>query len=216
MEALFGIMSHSIFLWPVAGCAIVAGLITLERLYFLLVHASIAAAPFMAQVQREVLAGNLDAAIRICASAPRAPLANVVKAALRNAEGDREEITLAVEQATLDAVPAVQKRVGYLAMLANVVTLIGLLGTIVGLIQSFDAVSQATTEEKQTLLSKGISLAMYTTAGGISVAIPTLMAYSVLVQRGNAILDDVERHGMRVVMLLLARKKASAPVQAAE
>ena len=213
MGGLLDIMNHSVFLWPVAGVALIAGGIALERFYFLSFRATLAPEPFMKKIQREVLSGKLDSAIRICSSEPRAPLANVVKAALRHADSEREELALAVEQATLDAIPVVQHRIGYLAMIANVVTLIGLLGTIVGLIQSFDAVSQAQNDEKQALLSKGIALAMYTTAGGISVAIPTLVAYSMLVQRSNAILDDVERCGARAMMLLNVRRKATTALQ---
>ena len=207
MSNLIGALNHSIFLYPVAFCAIVAIVLTLERIYYLLVRASIAPRPFMDQIQRLVLAGNLDGAIHVCTSAPTAPLANVVKAALRHADGDREELQMAVEQATLDAAPGLQARVGYLATIANVVTLFGLLGTIVGLIQSFDAVAQANPEDKQRLLAEGIAIAMYTTAGGIAVAIPTLVAHSMLVMRSNAILDDVDRYALKVVMLLEARRK---------
>jgi biopolymer transport protein ExbB/TolQ len=209
MSTLLGVLNHSIFLYPVTLCGILAIAITLERIYFLVVRASLAPGPFMAEIQRLVLAGNIDRAIHVCSSAPQAPLANVVKAALRNADAEKEDLLMAVEQATLDAAPSLQQRVGYLATVANVVTLFGLLGTIVGLIQSFDAVSQANPEEKQTLLAKGIAIAMYTTAGGISVAIPTLIAHSVLVMRGNAILDDVDRYALKVVMLLLARRKGT-------
>jgi biopolymer transport protein ExbB/TolQ len=177
----------------------------LEHLFYLLFFARLPVNAFMADIQRLVLANELDKAIHLCLSAPRAPLANVVKAALRNADGDRDTVQLAVEQATLDAVPTLQGRTGYLATIANVVTLLGLLGTIVGLIQSFDAVSKANPEDKQTMLSAGIALAMYTTAGGIAVAIPTLIAHSFLVHQANRILDDVDRSALRVLLLLSTR-----------
>ena len=100
---------------------------------------------------------------------------------------------LAVEQASLDAVPLVQRRLGWLATFANVATLFGLLGTILGLIQSFEAVSTADPEDKQALLASGIALAMRATAAGLTVAIPSLLLHSWLVQRANALLDDVDR-----------------------
>jgi biopolymer transport protein ExbB/TolQ len=210
MRELIGSLNHWVFLTFVALCAILAVIIVLERMYYLLIRASLAPGPFMAQIQSLVLAGNLDRAIHLCASAPASPLANVTKAALRHADADKEAVQMAVEQATLDAIPALQARVSYLATIANVVTLFGLLGTIVGLIQSFDAVSAANPEEKQALLAKGIAIAMYTTASGIAVAIPTLVAHSILVIRGNAILDDVDRFGLRLIMLLDARRRAPA------
>lgn len=209
MQFLMEAFSHSIFLYPVAVCGLVAVAITLEHLFYLLFFARLPVNAFMADIQRLVLADELDKAIHLCLSAPRAPLANVVKAALRNADADRETVQLAVEQATLDAVPTLQGRSAYLATIANVVTLFGLLGTIVGLIQSFDAVSKASPEEKQTMLSAGIAIAMYTTAGGIAVAIPTLLAHAFLVNRANRILDDVDRSALRVLLLLQARRQGS-------
>ncbi|MEQ1565359.1 MAG: MotA/TolQ/ExbB proton channel family protein [Myxococcota bacterium] len=206
MEQIAELYGHSVFLYPVTVCAVIALVISLERLYFLLFRATVSPEPFFREIQRLVLADDLDKAIRLCSAEPKAPLANVVKAALLHANGDKEDLALAVEHASLDAVPAVQRRVGYLAMLANVVTLFGLLGTIVGLIDSFAAVAAADPEEKQNMLAQGIAMAMYTTAGGISVAIPCLVSYAVLVQRGNAILDDVERYGTRLLLLLRARR----------
>ncbi len=205
MQFIREVFSHSVFLYPVALCGLVSIAITLEHLFYLLFFARLPVNAFMADIQRLVLANELDKAIHLCLSAPRAPLANVVKAALRNADGDRDTVQLAVEQATLDAVPTLQGRTGYLATIANVVTLLGLLGTIVGLIQSFDAVSKANPEDKQTMLSAGIALAMYTTAGGIAVAIPTLIAHSFLVHQANRILDDVDRSALRVLLLLSTR-----------
>jgi biopolymer transport protein ExbB len=206
MNSIFEILSHSIFLYPVAVCGLVAATIAVERLYYLYMRATVAAAPFYAEVQRRVLEGNLDAAVRYTRAEPRSPLANALHAALLHAHQPDEDVALAIESAMLDAIPAIQRRVGYLATLANVATLIGLLGTIVGLIRSFEAVTSASLEEKQTLLAGGIAMAMYTTAGGIGVAIPSLLAYSMLVQRGNRLLDEAEQYGMRLRMLLRARR----------
>lgn len=207
MQTLISAFSHSIFLYPVAVCGLIALGITLEHLVYLLFFARLNTTAFMQGIQRLVLADELDRAIHTCLSAPRAPLANVVKAALQNADADSRTIELAVEQATLDAVPSLQGRTGYLATIANVVTMFGLLGTIVGLIQSFDAVAQANPEDKQTMLAAGIAIAMYTTAGGIAVAIPTLAAHAFLVHRANRILDDVDRSALKVLLMLEARRR---------
>lgn len=212
---VLGVMGHSLFLWPVLLCAIAAVAITLERAFYLFFRAYIAPGPFMSVVQKLVLAGELDRAIRVCNAEPKAPLPNVVKTALLHAGDDREDLELAVEQATLDAIPEVQARIGYLPTLANIATLLGLLGTIVGLIQSFAAVAEAEPLEKQTMLAKGIATAMYATAGGISVAIPALLAYTLLVARANRILDDVERYGAKTMMLVVARQKGTRLDEAA-
>jgi biopolymer transport protein ExbB/TolQ len=148
----------------------------------------------------------------LCLGHPQAPVANTIRQALLHLDAPRDELTLAVEQSAADAVPQAQLRIGYLATIANVATLFGLLGTIVGLMQSFDAVSHAEPSQRQALLAGGIALAMRTTAGGIAVAIPCLLAYSYLAQRANGILDDVDRAGMRMVMLLLSRRKGPAAI----
>lgn len=198
---------HNLFLVPIAVCGVLAVAVALDRTFYLFVYTALAPGPFMSQVQRHVLAGDLDKALALCASAPKSPLANVVRAALRFADADREERMIAVEQASLDAVPLIQKRVGWLATFANVATLFGLLGTILGLIQSFDAVSRADPEDKQQLLAAGIALAMRATAAGLAVAIPSILLHSWLVQRANALLDDVDRHGLKMVLLLEARRR---------
>jgi biopolymer transport protein ExbB/TolQ len=204
------VMSHSIFLWPIGLAALVAATIAFERTFFLWFRASMNADAFLRNVEAQLTEGNLAAALRLCLQEPHAPVASVVKAAITAADGDRDDLELAVDSAILDASPALHARTGYLATLANVVTLLGLLGTIVGLIQSFAAVADADPQNKQSMLAEGISLAMYTTAGGIAAAIPTLLWYAILVSKGNAVLDDVERAGARVVMLLVARKKAAS------
>jgi biopolymer transport protein ExbB/TolQ len=205
---------HNLFLVPIFVCGAMALLVAFDRAFYLFAYAALAPGPFMAQVQRHVLAGELDKALAACASAPKAPLANVVRAALRFADADRDERLLAVEQASLDAVPLVQRRLGWLATFANVATLFGLLGTILGLIQSFQAVSTADPEDKQALLASGIALAMRATAAGLTVAIPSLLLHSWLVQRANALLDDVDRNGLKMVLLLEARRRNPAPAAA--
>lgn len=206
---MFDVMGHTLFLWPILVCGLLALGLTLERSLYLFVRAGVSADEFGAKLQKEILAGNLDGAMRLCSAEPWAPVTRVARAALLHANADRADLELAVEQATLDAAPMVQKRITYLATIANVATLFGLLGTIVGLIGSFDAVAHADLSEKQTLLAKGISTAMYATAGGITVAIPSLIAYSVLVQRSNALLDDMDRIAARLILLL--HRKAVPP-----
>jgi biopolymer transport protein ExbB len=210
MSSIFDVFAHNVFLWAVLACALITLAIAIERLHFLFLRATVAPAPFYAEVQRLVLDGNIDRAIRHTRSEPRSPLANTLHAALLHANRSDEDVALAIDQAMLEAIPQVQSRVGYLATFANVVTLFGLLGTIVGLILSFQAVTDANVDEKQNLLAAGIAIAMHTTAGGITVAIPTLLVYSVLVQRGNRLLDEAEQYAMRLRMLLRTRRNTAA------
>ena len=101
METLLNAFSHSIFLYPVSLCGLLAFGITVEHLVYLVFFARLNTTSFMQSIQRLVLADELDRAIHTCLSAPRAPLANVVKAALQNADAEPRTIELAVEQGLL-------------------------------------------------------------------------------------------------------------------
>jgi biopolymer transport protein ExbB/TolQ len=138
-----------------------------------------------------------------------------VKAGLTRANRTEKEIENAIDEATLEVGPLVNKRTAYLSMLANVATLVGLLGTILGLIQAFNAVAVASAEMKQQLLAQGISVAMFTTAGGLMAAIPTLILHSVISNRSNKILDDVDQYGLKTVNLLTARRRGTLKEDAA-
>lgn len=104
----------------------------------------------------------------------------------------RETLEAAMEEGVMEALPDLEERTHYLATLANVATLLGLLGTIVGLIQAFTAVAAADPSEKANLLSSSISVAMNTTAFGLIVAIPLLLIHSYLATRTNKLADTIE------------------------
>lgn len=194
------------FMYPILFAGIFAAAIGFERMFYIVFRANINATAFMAQIQKLVMANNIDRAIKLCNAEPHAALPKVVKAGLTRANRTEKEIESAIQEAQLEVAPMLNKRTGYLSMLANVATLTGLLGTIVGLVQSFKAVATASAEMKQTLLAAGISVAMYTTAGGLIVAIPTLVAHSLISTRTNKILDDVDQHGLKTLNLLVARR----------
>jgi biopolymer transport protein ExbB/TolQ len=99
---------------------------------------------------------------------------------------------MAMEEGLMEVVPRLEKRTPYISTLANICTLLGLLGTIVGLIQAFTAVAQADPAEKADLLSASISVAMNTTAFGLMCAIPLLIIYALLQSRTTEIVDSLE------------------------
>jgi biopolymer transport protein ExbB/TolQ len=183
--------------------------IAFERLFYILFRANINATAFMVQIQKLIMANNIDRAIKLCNAEPHAALPRVVKAGLTRANRTEKEIENAIDEATLEIGPRVNKRTSYLSMLANIATLCGLLGTIWGLIMAFQGVATASAETKQTVLAAGISMAMYTTAAGLMVAIPTLMIHSVVLNKSNKILDDVDQYGLKVANLLAARRRGT-------
>ncbi len=104
----------------------------------------------------------------------------------------RDDVEVAMEEGLMEAIPRMEKRTHYLNTLANIATLLGLLGTIIGLIQAFTAVSNADPAEKADLLSASISVAMNTTAFGLMSAIPLLLVYALLQSKTTAIVDSLE------------------------
>ena len=195
--------------------AVFAMAIAFERLFYIIFRANINSTAFMAQIQKLIMANNIDRAIKLCNAEPHAALPKVVKAGLTRANRTEKEIENAIDEATLEVGPLINKRTAYLSMLANVATLVGLLGTILGLIQAFNAVAVASAEMKQQLLAQGISVAMFTTAGGLMAAIPTLVLHSIISNRSNKILDDVDQYGLKTVNLLTARRRGTLKEDAA-
>ena len=197
------------FMWPILIAAVFALAIAFERLYFVLFRANINGTAFMAQVQKMVMANNIDRAIKLCNSEPNAALPRVLKAGLSRANRSEEEIQNAVDESVLEVFPLLNKRSSFLPMLANVATLTGLLGTIQGLIDAFDAVANAPADAKQKLLANGIAVAMFTTASGLVVAIPTLVLHSIVASRTTKIMDEIDQFALKTVNLLGARRRGT-------
>ena len=197
------------FMWPILISAIFALAIAFERLYYILFRANINGTAFMAQIQKLIMANNIDRAIKLCNAEPNAALPRVLKAGLTRANRSEVEIQNAVDESVLEVFPQLNKRSSFLPMLANVATLTGLLGTIQGLIQAFEAVAHASAETKQSLLAAGISTAMFTTASGLVVAIPTLVLHSIIASRTTKIMDEIDQYALKTVNLLGARRRGT-------
>ncbi|SHF24036.1 Biopolymer transport protein ExbB/TolQ [Microbulbifer donghaiensis] len=127
-----------------------------------------------------------------------------------------ENIALAIEEGILEAVPRLEKRTSYLATLANIATLLGLLGTIMGLIAAFTAVASADPSEKASMLSTSISVAMNTTAFGLISAIPLLLFYSMLQNKTNEIIDSLQMAGVKFLNLLTMGRAQAAEQRTAK
>jgi biopolymer transport protein ExbB/TolQ len=195
--------------------SIVALGIIIER-FVMLIRYKINGEAFMAQVQKLVMQNNIDRAIKLCNAAPEKALARVVKAGLQRAQKSEVEITNAVEEAILEILPKINKRLPNLPILANVATLMGLLGTIIGMIFAFKGLSAVSADKRQEVLSNGIAVAMYTTAFGLLVAIPTLLCHIVLTNMARGIVDEVDLYSAKLENLLIARLRSGAAAQSGE
>jgi biopolymer transport protein ExbB/TolQ len=194
-------------MWPILFFLAVALAVSIERFIFLYFKANLRPEDFMAKVADLIRKGSIEGAI-VAASDEDAPLARIIEAALRNYRGTERDIQNAVDEMALAELPRLNARLGYLAVIANVATMTGLLGTIFGLIQAFGAVSVADPETKGRILANGIAVAMNTTAFGLIVAIPTLIIHSFLSSKADQLIDDIDRYSVMVInMLAQARKE---------
>jgi len=183
--------------------------IVVERFIFLFFKYNINASAFMAQIQKLVMANNIDRAIKLCNAAPNAALPKVIKAGLTRANKGETEIQNAVEEAILEVIPHIQKRTPALQGVSNVATLLGLLGTIIGLIDAFAALEFARPDDRQKVLSRGIALAMNTTAFGLIVAIPCIFAHMILSGVTKRIIDEIDQYSVKLQNLLTSRGKGA-------
>jgi biopolymer transport protein ExbB len=135
--------------------------------------------------------------------------------ALQGAVRRREDVEIAMEEGMMEIIPQLEKRTPYVALASSIATLLGLLGTIMGLISAFTAVANANPAEKADLLSGSISVAMNTTAFGLMVAIPLLVVHALLATKTNEIVDGMEMASVKVLTAISTRARRQTTAQAA-
>ncbi len=163
-------------------------------------------AVFMSNVQKMVMNNSIENAIRLCKKQKPKILPDVLVQGLMRANDSVEEIELAMDFATLEAIPKVTKGVGFLGTTANVATLLGLMGTLFGLMKSFAAAANATGAQKQTLLAEGIAEALIATSYGLGTALLILLAYGILMTKQSSLVDDINSNSARLLHMLYNRK----------
>ncbi|WP_339719802.1 MotA/TolQ/ExbB proton channel family protein [uncultured Paraglaciecola sp.] len=193
------------FMFPIAIVLAIGLAIAIERYLFLSFSKSVNKKAFK---QMEPLLNKHDyTAVLSFASTDTSPISRIIGSGLArlNHSQRREDIEYAMEEGLMETTPRLEKRTAYLATLANISTLLGLLGTIIGLIAAFSAVATADPSEKASLLSQSISVAMNTTAFGLIAAIPLLVFHSVLQTKTTEIIDSMEMAGVKCLNALIAR-----------
>ena len=187
------------FIYPIALVLVIGLAITIERWVYLTSTLK-TNQKALTQLQSSLKNGDIDA-ISKQAKTSTAPVLEVLSsgiARLTNVKR-REDVEYAMEETIMEYMLRLEKRTPYLATLANIATLLGLLGTIMGLIAAFSAVANADPAEKANLLSASISVAMNTTAFGLITAIPLILFHSNLMSKTSAIVDSLEMAGMKLL-----------------
>jgi biopolymer transport protein ExbB len=197
------------FMFPISIVLAIGLAIALERYWFLGLAKHTNKKAFR-EIEPLLASQNFDKIIQITQNSA-APIARVIGAGITRLgiSPRREDIEYAMEEGLMETIPRLEKRTQYLGMLANISTLLGLLGTIIGLIAAFSAVANADPSEKASLLSQSISVAMNTTAFGLIAAIPLLLLHSLLNTKTAEIVDSMEMAGVKCLNTLIAKENLS-------
>jgi len=200
------------FMWLLMFAAVFMIALAIERIYFIAVRANINSAKFMADIRRLVAAGKYKDALELCSKMKDKALPYVVYSGLSKVveqpNVDFRTVQNAVDEGTLETIPKLQERTGYLAMIANVATLLGLMGTIYGLIVAFNSVSAPGIDaaEKSRMLAAGIATAMNTTLVGLLIAVPAILIYNYVHNKTMRIIDEIDEHTVKLINLITGNK----------
>jgi biopolymer transport protein ExbB len=199
--------SGGLFMYPILAVFAIGVAIAVER-YVTLSLVTRKNQAVWQRVQPLLSDGKFDEA-REMTSTDESTISQVLNMglSLQGAVRRREDIEIAMEESMMEIVPRLEKRTHYVALASSIATLLGLLGTIMGLIQAFTAVANANPAEKADLLSASISVAMNTTAFGLMVAIPLLVVHAVLTSKTGDIVDSLEMATVKALNVFSKRAK---------
>ncbi len=204
------------FMYPIAVVLGVGFAIALERFLYLMNQTRVNRRDY--EKILPLLKQRRDRELAEVTRKSRSAMARIIADGMnrRSSSRRRSDIEYAMEEGLLEILPNIERRTPYLATFANIATLLGLLGTIIGLIAAFTAVANADPAEKATLLSSSISIAMNTTAFGLMVAIPLLLLHSMLQSKTAAIVESLEIAVVKFLNLMDGEQAAqAAPAQKA-
>jgi biopolymer transport protein ExbB len=217
MHDLAGLASFfkegGLVMYAILGIGVVAAAIAIERFIVIVGASRLDGRKLTKDVLNHVQRGDLNGA-RNVSRMSNAPAAQVLQAVLSVQDFDESRMQSAADDAAALAMPPLTRRLAHLNVLANIATLVGLLGTIAGLITAFAAVGAADPSQRSAFLAGGISMALNATAFGLLVAIPTLMTQGFLVGLVEGIAEQVEETGIRVTRAVLASPAARGQVVA--
>jgi biopolymer transport protein ExbB len=195
-------------MWIILLCSVVVVGVFFERLFYLH-RVSIRVGEFLEGISLLVQRGHLTEARQECA-VTHGPVARVLQAALQHSEVDRAALKEITTDAGLLELPKLERNLSLLSMLAYITPLIGLLGTVLGLLDAFLAISAHSGYATTAEIAKGVFESLLTTAAGLAVAIPAFLAYSYLSSRVNDLIHDMERAGIEIVQLLTDHRQPPA------
>lgn len=195
-------------MYPIIFCSIIAFAIILERSYHLR-SAKIDTKKFMDQIVAVLRRNKIMDAVKMCDETP-GPIAHILKAGILKHDRPKSEIKEAIEEAGLYEVPRMEKNLPILSTIAHISPLLGLLGTVTGMVRCFQVIQEKSTSLNPVSpgdLAGGIWQALITTVAGLTVAIPTYVAYNYLVNRVDGFVLDMEKSSTDLINLLTQRRQ---------
>jgi len=196
-------------MWPIVLCSIFSLAIIIERfLYFSKIR--INSEEFLSKILNYIKRANFKEAIQVCEE-KITPLTHIIKVALLNYDQSKEFIKEALEEVSLYEVPKLEKNLNFLATIAHISPLLGLLGTVTGIIKCFYVIQEKSASfggVNPADLAGGIWEALLTTAFGLLVAIPSFIAYNYFINRVNYSVLEMEKTATEMVALLTERKQS--------
>ena len=197
-------------MYPIAVVLVIGAAIAIER-YIVLTHTSMRNRGLWNEIAPLLAQGNFKGAVQVTGKSDAA-IGQILSYGLAriNSAKSRDDIEKAMEESLMDVVPRLEKRTHYLATFANLATLLGLLGTVVGLINAFAAVATVNPADKANLLSASISVAMNCTAFGLMTAVPLLVIHAVLQTKTTELVDSLEMASVKFLNAVTERNAAQA------
>lgn len=196
--------SGAIFMWAIFIPMFVAVGLVVERVFFLYIKSGMNGRKVINTVTSYLKKDDVEGALNFVASV-KSPLGRVINSVLENRNSGEERINKAVEEVFLEETPVIQRFLPLLSAMANVATLLGLLGTIIGLILAFDAVANVPAAQRAQALATGISVAMATTAFGLVVAIPALFAHGLFTSQADKVLEQMDEVAAKLTNVVLLK-----------
>ncbi len=194
-------------MWPILFCSVLASAVFLERLFYFR-RISVSVGDFMRGLAN-LIRGRRYAEAQMEAASTKGPIQRVVHAAIIRHSATRPELKDIVHEAGQLEVPKLERRLGLLTTLAFITPMLGLLGTVAGLIQAFQNMSTASGLSSSLEIASGIYQSLLTTAAGLCVCLPIAIAYAYVNARVQSVMHDIERAGIEIVNLIIESRQQS-------
>lgn len=188
-------------MWVILLVGVFIIALAIERAIFLYRTAG-GASKFMAGIAQFMKQGQFDKAIKFADSKNKMPLAKAVKVILSNRGKPTKYVQKQVDEVFLAEAPKITKMIPMINSLSNIATMLGLMGTIFGLMMAFKAVAEAAPAERSIKLAQGISVAMSTTLFGLVVAVPGVLTQGVLSAQSDKVLEELDEKSAKLINLI--------------